>query len=96
VRQDRSIANVVQEIRFSDVHLLALDGKELLSEVHCDRCRGTLNSIPGNSVASETGGESAGDVLQRHRDIYHQRGWRRVEAMVLCPNCINDMHAVGR
>lgn len=79
--------NTARELQPNDVSLLALDGDQVLTQIHCDACG--LSPISDGKPAPTNGHAAppAQHVRDLHRRVYHERGWRRVDALVLCPAC---------
>lgn len=78
---------IAQELQPSDVSLLALDGDQVLTQIRCDACGLSPISDGKPTKADDHPYAPAQYVRDLHRRVYHERGWRRIDALVLCPTC---------
>lgn len=86
---------IVQSLSREDLHVLAFDGSELVSEVRCDGSpAGAVH--PSSDVVTTPRNAPTNDVLYTHREVYHERGWRKWNGKVLCPRCVHDASAPSR
>lgn len=79
--------SIAQELKPSDVSLLALDGDHVLTQIHCDACGVSPISDGKPSPSGKSQAAPAQQIRDLHRRVYHERGWRRIETLVLCPTC---------
>jgi len=82
----------IEELELTDITLLALEGDHVISEIGCDRCGKGPTAATYDSVTSPCGIEASREAIADHREIYIQRGWRRVDALVMCPGCACETH----
>ncbi|MHC5110170.1 MAG: hypothetical protein ACYTHJ_09870 [Planctomycetota bacterium] len=82
------ITIAAEEIQAEDVALLSMDGDDVSTELICSSCARGLGYPTDDTVTTTRAGRPFETVIGNHRRVYQDRGWRRVDGVVMCPRCV--------